>query len=336
MASDELLAMAVNRVTFLKPREKLEVVEACCLPDRFASLTRRELEEIIGRRVAGRFEPPRLLLEQAREDRKRLTRGEFQCTFYWKRDFPPQLREIFDPPVVIYYRGRLPDWSRPLVAVVGTRHPTGDARECCYALAFELSCAGITTVSGLARGIDAEAHRGSVDGGGATIAVLGNGIDLIFPQSSRKVGRRLLNHGGALIAEYPPGFPPLARHFPARNRIISGLARTVVVVQAPVRSGALITADYALEQGRDLVVHQCGLAGKTGEGTRGLADQGAEVVRTAGDLLAGWGVGQRIFPVQSGEEHAGSRETGRKLARLLELEMTDRAIFRNGKVFKKL
>jgi DNA processing protein len=117
---------------------------------------------------------------------------------------------------------------------------------------------------------------------------MGNGVDILFPASSAKVGRSLLAAGGALLSEYPPGDPPLARNFPARNRIISGLARTTVVIQAPERSGALITAEYALEQGRELVVHRVGMAGERGAGSRQLAEQGAAVIEQASDILGEW------------------------------------------------
>ncbi len=130
-------------------------------------------------------------------------------------------------------------------------------------------------MSGLARGIDREAHEGCVEAGGRSVAVLGNGIDLVYPASSRPTAMALLARGGAILSEYPPGVPPLQYHFPARNRIISGLCRAVVVVQAPERSGALITAEYALDQGRDLWVHAAGLQGSAGAGTRRLADSGA-------------------------------------------------------------
>jgi predicted Rossmann fold nucleotide-binding protein DprA/Smf involved in DNA uptake len=119
--------------------------------------------------------------------------------------------------------------------------------------------------------------------------VLGNGIDQVFPGSSVPLGRRILSGGGCLLSEYPPGEPARPYHFPGRNRIISGLSRAVVVVQAPEGSGALITADYALEQGRELLVHADGLEGPAGAGTRKLADEGAAAVRGATEVLAGWG-----------------------------------------------
>jgi DNA protecting protein DprA len=175
------------------------------------------------------------------------------------------------------------------VGVVGTRQPSGAGRGAAFSLAFELAGLGVGTVSGLARGIDAEAHRGSLAEGGRTIGVLGNGIDRVFPASSVPIGRQILESGGCILSEYPPGEPPRPYHFPGRNRIISGLSRAVVVVQAPEGSGALITAEYALEQGRELLVHADGLEGPAGSGTRALVNDGAPAVRGAADVLARWG-----------------------------------------------
>jgi DNA processing protein len=308
----------------------------CPSADQFADLSRAGMEQILQRRFDDPGLPAHRYLEAAEKDRKGLTRGQFQCTFYWSGGYPPQLREIYDPPLLLYHRGFLPDWSRPLVALVGTRHPTGQARESSYALAFDLARLGLTTVSGLARGIDAEAHRGSVDAGGVSIAVLGNGVDILFPRSSARVGRSLLAAGGAVLSEYPPGDPPLARNFPARNRIISGLARTTVVVQAPLRSGALITADYALEQGRELVVHRVGTAGERGAGSRRLAEQGAAVIEHAVDILNDWG-----WVPHSSEKKSqvvqlhGWNSTGTQLARAMEDELAGRVVYRSGRAFEK-
>jgi DNA processing protein len=296
MAPSELVALAVNRVPFLKPREKLLLVELCATPERLARLSGSFLPAVLGRPVRSRSWDPDAELARAEAERKCLTAGAIQCTFVWSSDFPQLLREIYDPPVVLYYRGILPAPQETWVGIVGTRHPTGAGREAAFALGFELAGLGVGTVSGLARGIDVEAHRGTLARRGRTVAVLGNGIDRVFPASSAPVGRRILSEGGCILSELPPGEPPRPFHFPARNRIISGLCRTVAVIQAPESSGALITADYALEQGRELVVHAEGLEGPAGAGTRRLAEQGAEVLRSAADILAGWGLPRSAAP----------------------------------------
>jgi DNA processing protein len=289
MAPDELAALAINRIPFLKPREKLLLLEVCAAPERLASLPAAALPAILGRAVRSRNWDPQGELRRAEADQKLLTSGSIRCTFIWSPDFPLILKEIYDPPVVLYYRGILPKPQEVWIGIVGTRQPTGIGRDAAFALGFELAGLGVGTVSGLARGIDSEAHRGCLAEGGRTVGVLGNGIDRVFPDSSAPLGRRILASGGCILSEYPPGEPPRPYHFPGRNRIISGLSRAVVVVQAPEGSGALITADYALEQGRELLVHADGLEGSAGAGTRALAEEGAQAVRGAAEVLAGWG-----------------------------------------------
>jgi DNA processing protein len=334
MAPSEHLALAVNRIASLRPLEKFRLMRDCATIAGFAALSRGRLERIVGRRCEEPQPSFAHCLEAAERDQKSLTRGLFQCTFYWSSAYPPQLREVYDPPLVLYYRGDLPDWTDPLVAIVGTRHPTGRAREAAYALGFELVREGLSTVSGLARGVDAEAHRGSAQAGGRTIAVLGNGVDILFPRSSARVGRELLAAGGAVLSEYPPGEPPLARNFPARNRIISGLARTTVVVQAPLGSGALITAEYALEQGRELMVHRVGTAGQRAAGSRRLAEQGAAIVDGAADILRDWGWTGRIRE-ESAALPTVTESTRGGLARLVEQELAGSVVLRAGKVFER-
>ncbi|NNM67693.1 MAG: DNA-protecting protein DprA, partial [Spirochaetales bacterium] len=176
-------------------------------------------------------------------------------------------------------------------AIVGTRTPSEEGKAAAWNLGVELGRLGVVVVSGLARGIDAAAHRGAVESGGLTVAVLGQGIDWVFPAGNRNLARQIVAGGGCLLSEYGPGTPALAYHFPARNRLVSGLCRTVVVVEAPKNSGALITADLGLDQGRDVVVHQVGLETVRGDGTRSLAEQGACVIGSAQDLLQMWNEG---------------------------------------------
>jgi len=203
--------------------------------------------------------------------------------------YPPLLREIYDPPKVLYCRGRLPNPERPAVALVGTRHPSVAASVQALALGQNFARAGITVISGLALGIDALAHRGCLEGGGPTAAVLGSSVDEVFPASNRDLARRILRTGGSLLSEYDPGTKPRKHYYPQRNRIISGLARATVIVEAPAASGALHTARFALEQGRDLFVASAGVASPLGEGTRALADEGCPVISRAEDILAEWG-----------------------------------------------
>lgn len=155
----------------------------------------------------------------------------------------------------------------------------------CFLLGAELAEKSIPVVSGLALGIDSAVHHGVVKRNGCTVAVLGNGIDSIYPSQNRKLAGEILDNNGIIISEFPPGTPPLKYNFPKRNRIISGLSRAIVVVEAPEKSGALITADYALEQGRELFIHSCCLQSIRGQGSFRLSLDGAGILESAEDLI---------------------------------------------------
>jgi DNA processing protein len=202
--------------------------------------------------------------------------------------YPDLLREIYDPPAIIYYRGELEN-TRRCVAMVGTRAPSSQALGLCYNMSCDLGMMGVQVVSGLALGIDAMCHRGNVEGGGKTIAVLGSAVDIIYPKTNRQLAVRILEHGGAILSEYPPGTPPNKWQFPERNRIISGLCQSVIIVEAPQKSGALITASFALEQDRDLWVLSHGLK-PFGEGCMALAESGAHLIGSAEDVFSEWGI----------------------------------------------
>lgn len=199
-------------------------------------------------------------------------------------DYPSLLRELPDAPPVLYVKGTLLDADRWAVAFVGTRRATGYGRSVTQELVTSLVQAGITIVSGLALGIDAEAHKAALDAGGRTIGVLGCGIDVIYPPEHRHLAADVVQHG-ALITEFPPGTPPDGKNFPVRNRVISGLSLGVVVVEAPGSSGALLTADIAADQGRDVFAVPGNITARNSLGTNRLIQTGAKLVITAGDIL---------------------------------------------------
>ncbi|MDR2783278.1 MAG: DNA-processing protein DprA [Treponema sp.] len=201
--------------------------------------------------------------------------------------YPPLLLEMYDPPAVLFYRGKLPDPDTPLIAVVGTRRPSPRASASAFTVARELGDLGYSVVSGLALGIDAMAHRSCLETNAPTFAVLGSSPDKVYPIANRNLAKRILERGGGLLSEYPPGTGPAKWRFPARNRIISALARGTLVVEAPEKSGALITARFALEQNRDLWVTLTG--SPVGKGTEKLAEQGAKIITSAADILKDWG-----------------------------------------------
>jgi DNA processing protein len=218
-------------------------------------------------------------------------------------DYPPQLRQIHDPPFLLYVcGGTLPEAARA-VAVVGARRCTDLGRELARAMGTDLASAGVTVVSGAARGVDAASHEGSLDAGGPTVAVLGGGIDGRYPASSRRLFERIRERG-ALVSEYPPGVPALAFRFPARNRIVAGLCRAAVVVEGEKESGSLITGSHALEFGRDVFAVPAALNNPLSFAPLRLIRDGATMIRGAGDLLRilGWSPGRR--PVASSRSPA--------------------------------
>jgi DNA processing protein len=210
--------------------------------------------------------------------------------------YPRLLKEIPAPPPVLFIRGELVSGDDFAVAIVGTRRATPYGREVTAAMAGELGSLGCTIVSGLALGIDAVAHRAALEAGGRTIAVLGSGPDVIYPSEHRQLAARIIENG-CLLSEYPPGRKPDAQNFPARNRLISGLSRGIVVVEAPERSGALITADFAADQGRDVFVVPGSVLAATSDGANRLLRDGARPVRNAADVLEDLGIDPQGRPV---------------------------------------
>ncbi|MEA3459824.1 MAG: DNA-processing protein DprA, partial [Chloroflexota bacterium] len=203
----------------------------------------------------------------------------------WEDDaYPARLLNIYDPPPMLYLKGEILPQDEWAVAVVGTRGATVYGKEAAREIAGGLARNGITVVSGLARGIDSQAHRAALEAGGRTIAVFGSGIDIVYPPRNRKLAERIIKRG-ALLTEYPLGTPPEGSNFPPRNRIISGLCLGVVVVEAGERSGALITADYALSQGRDVFAVPGNIFRKKSVGTNKLIREGAIPVLSIQDIL---------------------------------------------------
>src|ERR687886_3019368 len=198
--------------------------------------------------------------------------------------YPALLRGIPASPPLLYVRGTLTENDRWAVAVVGTRNRSTYGRDATRKLVSDLVAASVTIVSGLALGIDAVAHEAALAAGGRTLAVLGSGVDQIYPATNRRLGEAVL-HQGAIISEYPLGTIPVAANFPARNRIISGLALGVLVVEAGVKSGALITVKFALEQGRDVFAVPGPITSRVSEGTNNLLKLGAKCVTSARDIL---------------------------------------------------
>ena len=200
-------------------------------------------------------------------------------------EYPGRLQNIYDPPCLLYVKGRLPAFDEEAaVAVVGTRDCTPYGVACAEKLGYGLANGGAVVVSGLAKGIDAAASRGALRAGGVTVGVVGNGLDVHYPYESRYLYEDIAA-AGVLLSEYPPGTEPAGSHFPARNRILSGLSLATLVVEAPERSGALITAETALEQGRDVFAVPGPIDAPTSVGCNRLIRDGAGLVSDAWDIL---------------------------------------------------
>jgi len=247
-----------------------------------AVLESKPLAELLEAR--GRIEP--------RREEERLTMLGIRAVHPGHPDYPRLLAEISGRPPVIYLRGELTPTDESSVAIVGTRRATAYGRQAAERIAAELAAAGVTVVSGLARGVDAAAHRAVLEAGGRTIAVLGSGPDVIYPAEHRRLAEQVIA-SGAIISEQRPGAKPDAQNFPARNRIISGLSIGVVVIEAPVRSGALITASFAADQGRDVFVVPGSVFAPSSEGTNALLRDGARLVRDGADILEDLSLGVR-------------------------------------------
>ena len=229
-----------------------------------AGLTEKAVDQVLETRKT--LKPENLDVDLKRKGIKYLT---------WNSpDYPRYLLEIAQPPPVLYYIGDILPEDDLAVAIVGTRNVTKYGKQITNDTASYLAGSGITVVSGLARGVDGIAHQAAIEAGGRTFAVLGSGVDVIYPPEHRKLAREIVQHG-AVISDYPPGTKPDGINFPPRNRIISGLSRGTVVVEAGERSGALITAKFALEQGRDIFAVPGSVLSQMSKGTNQLIAEGA-------------------------------------------------------------
>ena len=198
--------------------------------------------------------------------------------------YPTALAAIHDPPSELWVRGDVDALRAPSVAVVGSRAASPYALEVARRLGADLARRNVAVVSGMARGVDSAAHRGALEGGGLTLAVFGCGVDVIYPPEHRGLAERILERG-ALVSEFPPGMPPLKYNFPQRNRIISGLSLAVVIVEAAEGSGSLITAEFALDQGRTVLAVPGNVLGGRNYGAHALLRDGAKLVECADDIL---------------------------------------------------
>ena len=241
------------------------------------------LAEVVGPALAKQIASYADIVDLEKQERRM---AEYDVRLITMNDaiFPPRLGEIYDPPLVLFTRGELLESDENCVAIVGTRRATPYGIRMAEKLGRELAARGITVVSGMATGIDSAAHRGALEAGGRTIAVLGNGVDVVYPKQNADLMHAIIDQG-CTLSQYPMGFDPHKGHFPQRNRIISGMTLGTVVVQAPLRSGALITANTAAEQGREVFAVPGEVGTNASQGPHSLIREGAKLVESVEDIL---------------------------------------------------
>lgn len=230
-------------------------------------------------------DPPGQYLREAETILKRCREEGIHLLIWGQETYPPALQGIADPPPVLYVRGNLQSLSTRSIAVVGTRKPSGYGRTQARRFARAFAEAGLGVISGGARGIDTEAHLGALEAGGLTLAVLGSGVNVAYPRTNRKLFQRIVDQQGALVSEFPPDTTPIPEHFPRRNRLISGLSVGVLVIEGREKSGALNTAFWAADQGRDVWALPGPVTSVTSEGPHFLLRNGARAVHAPEDLL---------------------------------------------------
>ena len=252
----------------------------------------KELQEILGNQGARKLVQRRNTVQFAKLE-KLLDGINGKVITIEEENYPYLLKSIHDPPPAIFVRGNLPSSHDICLAMVGSRTPSSNGLVITEKLSSELAREGITIISGLARGIDSAAHRGALNGKGITLAVLGCGPDIVYPRENARLMQQIIEKG-AIITEFPPGTLPQPWHFPSRNRIISGLSNAVLVVEAAVKSGALITADFALEQGREVMAVPGNINNAKSIGTNKLIQQGAALITNTQDIMNELGIKQNF------------------------------------------
>lgn len=268
------------------PRAATKLLERFGSAEAVFAATRAELESLRLRPEAIESIMARDLFEHAADEMERVRSMGADILLLDDGVYPQLLREIFDPPITLYVKG---EWAtaleQPCVAIVGSRRSSTYGQNAATMLARDLAGRGLTIISGLARGIDAAAHRGAMEAGGRTVAVMGTGLDEIYPRDHRKLADEILESGGALVSEFPLETPPAPQNFPYRNRVISGLSLGVLVVEAAENSGSLITARLALEQGREVFAVPGNITSRNSFGTNYLIKgAGAKLVQQWQDI----------------------------------------------------
>jgi DNA processing protein len=268
----------------LGPTRARKLVEHLGTPEAVFRASLTELESAGIQAVSAQSIATGKSAELAREEIARVAGAGATLLSLDDPSYPPRLKEIYDPPLVLYVRGAAEVLVRPGLAVVGTRHPTPYGSGMAERLACDLAAQGLVIISGMARGVDTAAHRGAISAKGKTVAVFGTGVDVIYPKENSRLAEQILALGGAIISEFPLGTFAAPQNFPIRNRILSGMAVGVLVVEAAEYSGTRITARCALEQNRDVFAVPGNVTNKNSWGPNTLIKQGAKLVATWEDV----------------------------------------------------
>lgn len=263
------------------PRRILQAVERCGTADRAVHLPLTELESLEMPAQAAQFIASGEAAHAADQELEKLATTGAAIVTYRDEAYPARLREIFDPPPLLWVRGDASLLSRPILAIVGTRHPTPYGTGMAQMLARDLALRGVTILSGMARGIDTSAHKGALAAKKPNIAVWGTGVDVIYPKENKAIAEQIVAGGGAIVSELPLGTFPAPQNFPKRNRVISGMSLGVLVVEAAEYSGTRVTARCALEQNREVFAVPGNVTNKNAWGPNLLIKQGAK-------LTSGW------------------------------------------------
>jgi DNA processing protein len=276
----------INELTWLTRVEKLYAVSLCGeVSD--ANFWWRQIVALLSYKRIARELAGEQIVESGEQILSRCSMYDIRWVTIRDSRYPRHLRCTVEPPIILYYRGSLPPTSRRIFGVVGTRKPSNVGRRAAYQLGFDAARSGFGVVSGLAYGIDSASQKGCVDGGGKSWAVLGSGVDCITPMACRPIARRLLELGGGILSEYSPGSIPAKWQFVERNRIIAWLTRLTCLVESPKRSGANYTAAFAVDGGRELVVHSAPMQlGIQNEGAQSYAASGAVMVNSFAEVKA--------------------------------------------------
>jgi len=307
-SSDEILSwLGLYSISGLGNRAFRHLLEKIGTPDRVFKASFSELIKVngISKEIARKIIDKKYSFDPEEEIRK-VEKNNARIITYSDPSYPKPLIELHSPPMLLYTKGRdLPD-NQTFIAIVGSRNATHYGKKAAEKIGFGLARRGVGVVSGMAKGIDSAAHKGCLRGQGFTIAVIGTGIDRIYPATNKKLSEQIVEKG-TVISEFPMGSPPEPKNFPIRNRIISGLSRGVAVVEATRNSGSLITASLALEQGRDVFAVPGSINSFKSTGTHFLIKQGAGLIENSDDILEELGLGYR--PVQQKCDFGGMSDS---------------------------